>query len=317
MAERAPVALFIYARPDHTRQVLDGLRAEGVPLLYIFSDAPRTPEVQSRVNEVRTMVRSIDWAETHLVEREKNLGLAKSIISGTTQVLREHDRAIVLEDDCVPLAGFYDYMCEALDHYADEPRVWSVSGYLAPAIEVPDDYPHRAMLAPRFSSWGWATWRDRWGHYSNDLVQLHARCRKKRIKLDSCGTDIPAYLANMDVLLGRTDVWALSWQLIHFLNNGFSIIPTTSLIDNIGTDGSGMNSGVDLEGRFTVKPKVAPQVSNVEQSNWPDVNSELAEFVLTGLRKQFYVRIGICRKFGYFLSSILSIFRGAILRGNS
>src|SRR5262245_24975653 len=129
----APIALFTYNRPDHTRQTVEALRknelAEETDLL-VFSDAPGRPDDAERVRQVREYVDTISgFKSVRVVARARNLGLAGSIIDGVTQVCGESGRAIVLEDDLVTSPFFLGFMNKALDTYASEDRVGSVHGY--------------------------------------------------------------------------------------------------------------------------------------------------------------------------------------------
>ena len=112
-----PIVLFAYARPDHLRRTLACLRENNVPLIYAFSDGPSTPDKRSAVAKVRKILKSIDWCEVILCEREHNLGLGRSILTGVTEVLSKHDTAIIFEDDLICVPGTYDYLCAALNQY--------------------------------------------------------------------------------------------------------------------------------------------------------------------------------------------------------
>jgi GT2 family glycosyltransferase len=78
----APITLFVYNRPAHTRQTVEALlknELAGESDLIIFSDAPKKPEAAEAVREVREYIRTITGFRTvRIVEREKNLGLANS-----------------------------------------------------------------------------------------------------------------------------------------------------------------------------------------------------------------------------------------------
>ena len=80
----------------------------------MFLDGPKSDMESAQVADVRILARSVDWCKTRLVERENNLGLGRSILAGMTEIFREFDRAIILEDDIVPIPGTYGYLCNAL-----------------------------------------------------------------------------------------------------------------------------------------------------------------------------------------------------------
>jgi len=99
----APVALFVYNRPWHTRQTVEALlaniEAADTPL-YIFSDAPKDTEASNAVVEVRSFLREISgFKSVSIIERENNYGLARSVIDGVSLVCKQHGQVIVLEDD--------------------------------------------------------------------------------------------------------------------------------------------------------------------------------------------------------------------------
>ncbi|MBM3145510.1 MAG: hypothetical protein FJ010_11175, partial [Chloroflexi bacterium] len=88
MKSMIPIVLFAYARPEHLRRTLACLRENHVPLIYAFSDGPKSPEVKTRVRAVREMLRQVDWCEIQVVEREENLGLGKSILAGVNEIFQ-------------------------------------------------------------------------------------------------------------------------------------------------------------------------------------------------------------------------------------
>ena len=133
-----PIILFTYASPDHLRRTLECLSENQVPLIYAFSDGPRTPDKIPAVDEERQILRSIDWCKIVLCERETNLGLGRSILSGVTEVLSKHEAIIIFEDDIVCVSGTYAYLCAALKYYQDDLRIMSVTGWTHPLVTPSD-----------------------------------------------------------------------------------------------------------------------------------------------------------------------------------
>ena len=101
----APIALFTYSRADHTRDAVESLLSNKEAAesdLYIFSDGPKTEAKREAVEENRKYIHSITgFKSIHIVEREKNWGLANSLIAGNTDVINQYGRVIVVEDDLV------------------------------------------------------------------------------------------------------------------------------------------------------------------------------------------------------------------------
>jgi hypothetical protein len=92
MSSLAPIALFAYRRPRHLRTTLDALLANPEAAhsdLWIFSDAAREPAAQSDVMQVRALAAQVSgFKSVRIIERSENLGLARSIVDGVTNLLR-------------------------------------------------------------------------------------------------------------------------------------------------------------------------------------------------------------------------------------
>jgi hypothetical protein len=240
----APIALFTYNRPRHTRQTVESLRNnERAPdsELFIFSDGWKGPADEGSVREVRDYLRTAGgFKKITIVERENNRGLADNIIDGVTRIVNDHGRVIVLEDDMITSPYFLGYMNEALDRYRDEKRVWHVSGWSYP-IEpagLPDAFLWRVM-----NCWGWGTWKDRWRYFERDpegLIRRFTREQIKRFNLDGCHD---FWAQARDNAEGRITTWAVFWYAVIFEHGGLCLNPARSLVRNIGYDGSGVHCG--------------------------------------------------------------------------
>ncbi|WP_198314779.1 MULTISPECIES: glycosyltransferase family 2 protein [unclassified Acidovorax] len=243
-AEFAPIVLFVFARPDHTRRTLDALVANklaGESDLIIYADGARNVGEQDRVNLVRAIVNSLSgFKSVTVVEREINYGLARNIIEGVSDVCSRYGRAIVLEDDIVTSPQFLTFMNAALDRYADDSRVWHISGWNYPINTegLGDVFLWRLM-----NCWGWATWADRWVQYKKEPARLVREWSSEdihRFNLDGGQNFWEQVTRNND---GALNTWAIFWYATIFENNGFCVNPSLSYVNNIGLDGSGENCG--------------------------------------------------------------------------
>ncbi len=251
MIERPPIALFVYDRPIHTGRVLealslnDGARESD---LLIFCDGPKGEEDLSRVGEVREVVRRPGvFRSVELFEQKTNKGLASSIIDGVSRVLEKYDRVIVLEDDLVTSPHFLNYMNGALTTYAEDLRVYSVSGFNLPPrlMQFPRSYPDDLYFNPRSSSWGWGTWRNRWAQADwevADFDKLMSDPQMQR-RFEEGGQDLTRMLVAQQE--GRIDSWSIRWSFTHFLKAGLAVYPVRSYVNNTGLDGTGSNCSVD------------------------------------------------------------------------
>jgi hypothetical protein len=245
MLKKAPIVFFAYKRPDHTQQALQSLaRNEGAQEseLFIFCDAPKRAEDEEAVRQVREVIRTQQWCgKVHIIERETNMGCAKSIISGVTEICEKYGRVIVLEDDLVLSPFFLDYMNRALDLYEDNPQVMQISGHMFPVIlDVETD----AVFMPFTTSWGWATWQRSWKYFDPDMsgyAQLKSD-KNLRYKFD-LNSSYPYFKMLEEQIDGKIDAWCIRWYLSLFMLQGLTLYPTQSLVGNLGLDGSGTHCG--------------------------------------------------------------------------
>jgi hypothetical protein len=253
---QAPVALFVYNRPSHTRRTIDALAAnllaEQTPL-YIFSDGARNAAASSSVEQVRDLARAAHgFASVRVVERERNFGLARSIIDGVNRVLDGHGRVIVIEDDLLLSPHFLAYMNDGLARYADDERVASIHGYRYPGIEtLPETFFLRGA-----DCWGWATWSRAWRHFEPDGTRLLAQLREGRLtRAFDLDASFPFTRMLEDQVAGRNDSWAIRWHASCFLKELLTLYPGRTLVENIGNDATGTHSA--NTGIFSAAPTAA------------------------------------------------------------
>jgi hypothetical protein len=260
----APIALFVYNRPEHTRRTVETLRANDLAPqsnLYVFADAAKNESAPAAVEAVRKFIRSIDgFNSVSIIERERNLGLANSVISGVTQVCEGFGRAIVMEDDLLSAPDFLTFMNCALELYRNEPQIFSISGFNY-AVNTPEGYPYDAFCTYRSSSWGWGTWKQRWAQadWSISDYALFSSDKEMQRLFNRGGEDLSCMLASQ--MAGDLDSWAIRWAYAHWKHDAYAVLPTQSRIFNIGLDGSGVHcrsgsarqSPLKLEGEYEIR----------------------------------------------------------------
>jgi hypothetical protein len=258
----APVALFCFKRVDHLKKTIDSLKANLLSKkmhLYIFSDAHRNTKEALEVAEVRAYLKTLMvFFDLKIIEREKNLGLSKSIISGVSKILETHDRVIVIEDDLELSPYFLTYMNEALDLYQDNPLVASIHGYTLPVkTKLPDTFFLKGA-----DCWGWGTWQRAWDTFEQDgsvlLNNLNKQSRIREFDLDGLVGNTQML---KDQIAGKNDSWAIRWHASCFLNNMLTLHPGHSLVKNIGLDGSGQHCVEDL----SLDTKLTLEKPNIQQ----------------------------------------------------
>lgn len=236
----APIVLFAYARLDHLQRTIESLRnnPESAPSsLYVYCDGPRDARARPGTDAVRAYVDSLrGFTAITRIYRDTNLGLAKSIIAGVSEVLASHPCVIVLEDDLVLSPHFLAYVNGALALYEHDESVASIHAYCYPVGEA---LPETFFLKGA-DCWGWATWARAWSHFEPDGRRLLQQLRKRGLtrEFDMDGA-YPYVRMLRGQIAGRNDSWAIRWHASCFLKDMLTLYPGRSLVQNIGNDGSG------------------------------------------------------------------------------
>lgn len=238
----APIVLFVYNRLDHTKQTIEALQKNEISNksdLFIYSDAAKNEESKQKVADVREYIKSINgFKNITIIEREKNYGLANSIIDGVTKIVNEYGKIIVLEDDLITSPNFLKFMNEALEIYKNEDKVYSVTGYSFTdnILDIESSY-----FLKLTSSWSWGTWADRWQQFKRDkkdLKQIISSSKQEKNLFNFDDSYDYVSMAKMQID-GKIDSWAIYWYLCVFKQNGLTLYPAKKLVKNIGFDGSG------------------------------------------------------------------------------
>ena len=233
----APVLLFAYKRPVELAATLKALQANYLASqsdLYIFVDGAKRPEDASKVAQVQKIMDDASGFRTiHRDYAASNIGCADSVIRGISQVLANHPSVIVVEDDIVTAPNFLDFMNQCLKRYADNRRVYSAAGYTMP-FPRPSDHESDAYFIPRHSPWGWATWADRWQSVDWAMTDYPAFAKDKRQQraFMQGGSDLVGMLR--DQMEGRADAWDIRFCYNRFKEDGLTVYPTVSKVQNIG-----------------------------------------------------------------------------------
>ena len=284
----APIVLFVYKRPYHTQRTVELLKenilAEDSDL-YIYSDAARSFEEKEKVSEVRKYIDNISgFKKKYIINREENLGLSNSIISGVTDIIEVHKKVIVLEDDILTSKDFLKFMNESLEFYQDNEDIFSVSGYTFP-IQMPNSYNKDVFIIPRVSSWGWGTWIDRWKKVDwkvNDFSSFKSDKNMQK-EFNIGGEDLTSMLLSQRY--GYIDSWAIRWNYAQYKNNAASLFPVKSKVQNIGFDNSGTH--VFRETKFNTNFSLS--INEVKLTNELKIDNNLL-FQLKKLFKQSLLR---------------------------
>ena len=244
MMNCAPILLFVYNRPEHTRRCIESLTRNALATdstLYIYADGAKEATQQAAVDEVRSYLHTISGFKTvHLIEREENWGLARNIIDGVTTQVNRYGKVIVLEDDLVVAPHFLQFMNDALETYKDEPKV----GHIQACDFTQDPSLPDTFLIKWTGSWGWATWERAWKHFNPNGKALLEELEQRKLTytFDFNGKYGFTRMLRRQIE-GKNNSWAIRWNASLFLKDILSLNVGRSLVQNEGFDGSGTNCG--------------------------------------------------------------------------
>jgi hypothetical protein len=231
----APIVLFTYKRLDTLQQTVQALQENYSAAnsdLYIFSDAAKGELDIGAVNEVRRYIHSVKgFKSITIYESQVNKGLSSSIIEGVSDILSIHETVIVLEDDLRSSPNFLNYMNDALDFYGEEDKVFAISGY---SIPIDSTIQSDVYFTSRSSSWGWATWKERWVKIDWEVKDYPEFKNNSSLRHDfnKMGSDMSRMLDRQ--MQRKINSWAIRWCYHQFKNALISVHPLTSKIENIG-----------------------------------------------------------------------------------
>jgi hypothetical protein len=243
----APIALFVYNRPWHTQQTVEALQKNELAKeseLFIYSDEAKNKNTRKSVDEVRNYIETISgFKKVTIIKREKNWGLANSIIHGATEVLNKYEKIIVLEDDLITSPYFLKFMNESLIFYKNEKNILSVTGFSPFNVEnYIENYKYSNYFHRRAMSWSWATWSNKWNKVDWEVDDFNVFIKNNILKKDfnSVGDNLVEMLFQQQK--GLINSWYVRFTYHGFKNAMLTVYPKYSLIYNNGFDSSGTHT---------------------------------------------------------------------------
>ena len=262
MTNLAPIIVFCYNRADHLCKTLGWLQANkhaAESTLYVFCDGPKANATDEQIKKIEATRAVVDemavkpaFKEVHVLKRTENLGLGTSIITGVTEVINKHGKAIILEDDLETSPLFLDYMNKCLEHYENRKSVFSVSGLSRPHPErfYPADYPYDVYVSLTHHPTGWGTWADRWVQVDWEVKAYDVMKNQPEMIAALRRIEYSDWEAIKEIHEQGKNLWSARFALAHFVNYAVSICPIVSYINHIGWDAEATNATASSQWNF-------------------------------------------------------------------
>lgn len=237
-----PVMICTFTRLDSAIKVFESVRKAAPPRLYLVSDGPRAdhPDDADKIAAVHDYIEGhIDWdCEVFKNYAEENMGCGLRMPTGVSWVFEHEERAIFLEDDCVPRPSFYQYVQELLERYENDENVMLISGnnQISYLNTIGDSYG----FVKQAGTWGWASWRRAWEKYDINLTKWpdnrNNPCWKKYYSLSAR----LFMFAQWDLLYNHGyDAWDYQVKYCLGANDGYCIMPSVNMVSNVGFEEEG------------------------------------------------------------------------------
>jgi hypothetical protein len=234
---KTPIVFIIFNRPKEARLVFEAIQKIKPEKILVISDGARNNEESSLVNESRAIIDSIDWkCEVVKNYSDINLGCKKRLSSGLDWVFSLVDKAIILEDDCLPDKSFFYFCDELLNKYEHDERIMHISGNFFHT----DNKSFTEVSSYYYSKiphiWGWATWSRAWNKYDVKISDWPILKNNKKLKDVFENPGAHEYWSRVwdQYYNNKIDSWDGQWLYTCIKNKGICINPTHNLVTNIG-----------------------------------------------------------------------------------
>ncbi len=171
-------------------------------------------------------------------------------MAGINEILTNHEKVIVIEDDILCAKNFLTFVNQGLDFYYDEKNVWCITGFNYPPniINYPQSYSEDIFFVKgRNSSWGWGTWKDRWRKIDFGIsdYETFKKSKSQIKKFNKAGASLSTMLAQQK--RGKIDSWAIAMAYAMFKNSAYTVHPIKTLVKNIGFDEEATHTRSNLD----------------------------------------------------------------------
>ena len=238
---KAPVALIIFNRPHVTAQVAAAVAKAAPSKVFVVADGPRRDQANdtTKCAATRAVIDQMDWpCEVVKKYSEVNWGCGLGPSTGLNWVFTQTDRAIILEDDCLPHPSFFPYCDELLERFQADEQIMQIAGS---NFQGGHRRGGHSYFFSRFKiCWGWATWQRAWRHMDmavrswpeyRETTWLREHAGDPRAAQHWAEKFDGAYRAK-----GKVDYWDYQWLFSTWRQNGLCVMPNVNMISNIGFD---------------------------------------------------------------------------------
>ena len=235
MEQGAAILVTAYNRPNNLRNLLQTLFISKLPI-FVSIDAAKNGDLENArlVEECLNVANEFSKSNIKIRIEDANQGCFLGVSRAISWGFQQCTRLIILEDDIVPSNSFLEFAEFMLSKYENDLRVGCIGGLsLVPSDDISD-----STINYRFSayttSWGWATWANRWSDYEKDLLTFPSFEYKTPENYWNSPKKMywrGVFKATSD---GLVDTWDYRWLYSNWKRNRLTVLPNSNLVLNIG-----------------------------------------------------------------------------------
>lgn len=255
-----------YARAGNVKQIINTAKSAGVKRIYIALDiSENDSDIQEQQIQIRDLVfHSMSQTDVsiNLLERTSNIGCSANLLSGVDWVFEFEDYVAVVEDDCLPVKDFYSLILKSRVPLETDANIWIVGGTQL----MPRATDGRAVLSRYPITWGWATTRSKWAEIRSALIEGSETYVSFRGSGLRCTESLYWRTGARRSYRGFNDAWDIPFALAFITHNKFCILPSESLIKNVGDDSFALHTTLKSSGIKLETGRLQDDLDNLERS---------------------------------------------------
>jgi len=230
------VLIIAYQRPQNVHRLLEWADKSGAKNVYLAVDFPKNATSDSLANykAIKNSVAAYKRNSTLIIKehyREKNVGCSASVLSAIDWAFEKEQSLIILEDDCLPVPEFMDYVNDSFRQMKNESKALLACGTQFAPLEISGT---ASSLSHYMLTWGWATTSEKWNQIKRQFSD-ESRFNSKKYSLFRAEKQYWASGARR-AYEGYVDVWDTVLANILYKNGWFAILPSQNLVENTGAD---------------------------------------------------------------------------------
>lgn len=241
---KVPILLVLYNRIEETHNVFEILGTVQPTQLYVAGDGPKPGNTLDRthVYQTRSVIQPAWHCQLHTFWQDEHLGKSQMIYKAIQWFFEHEEEGIVLFEDTLPTYDFFPYCEELLRQYRNDERVFSIGGtYLRHRSR--QRYKKRLRkggssyyFSSYASTWGFATWRNRWQDFSLSMAQYDSDKISEIVARNMKKPKFRSYWINRFNIIKKNNAsyWDYQINLHVWAHDGVCIEPYLNLVTNIG-----------------------------------------------------------------------------------